>query len=61
MPEVVIFKDQPVPVAGEDADYPPWLWKLVGEGKELVDAGLEPAERGERWDKTAGRRAVRRA
>jgi hypothetical protein len=61
MPEVVIFKDQKVPVALEDGEYPPWLWKLIGEGKALVDAGQEPAERGEDWDKNAGRREVRKS
>ena len=44
----------------EDSEYPPWLWKLIGEGKALVDAGIEPAERGEEYDSRAARRVLRK-
>lgn len=59
IPEVVIFKTQPIPVAMEDDAYPSWLWKLVGEGAELVKAGKEPAERGAEFDSRESRRILR--
>lgn len=59
IPSVVILKNQPVPVAMADDAYPGWLWKLIGEGKELVAQGKESAERGEEWDARAERRKMR--
>lgn len=61
LPEIVIFKTQAVPVALADEEYPNWLWKLIGEGKELVKEGKEPAERGIEWDERIKRREVRAA
>ncbi|KAL7414999.1 hypothetical protein BDY24DRAFT_383371 [Mrakia frigida] len=58
IPEIVVYKTQAVPVALADDEYPNWLWKLIGEGKQLVKDGKEPAERGIEWDEKAPRRAV---
>ena len=56
MPRLTVFKDQPIPTAMKDDEYPPWLWTLLDGPKlstmvdesdreptpgEPVDFGLE--------------------
>lgn len=55
-----ILKDQAPPLTLEDDSYPPWLWKLIGEGKELVKEGKIPADRGPEWELNTRRREVAR-